>query len=214
MLDYYAELDLARRDCNKKQTDFALSLASGLDRLAAFCAVYGQKYREKKRLYYANKKIAELLQGPAGKYYGLLMHPLNEQVIAPYALQREDRLRLLSMGAVLAYQRAKDDPDAKQLNPMVRCINELNKMTGEHAAETIEVKSTIMAACINTTISETEATELYKQVLQGTRIEGVEDKSQANQGLIYEPITKRQIIDNETESVKKQPGGETRTERV
>ncbi len=207
MIDYYAELDLARRACNKRQAEFALSLASGLDRLGAFCVVYGQKYKEKKRFYYANKKINELLQGPAGRYYGLLMHPLNEQTIAPYALQREDRLRLLSMGAVLAYQRAQEDPDAKQLNPMVRCINELNKMTGEHAAETVEIKSTIMAACINTTISETEATELYKNVLQGTRIEGIEGQSLASdeQRLDYQPI--RQKIDELDPEIKE--GGDT-----
>lgn len=188
MLDYYAELELARRACKPKEAAFALSLVSGLDRVAAFCQVFGQKYREDKRKYYVNKKIQQLMTGAAGKYFGLLSHPMNEQVIAPYALQREERIRLLSMGAVLAYQRAKEDPDAKQLNPMVRCINELNKMTGEHAAEQVEIKSTIMAACINTTISETEATELYKQVLQGTRIESIEHEESQAKSIVYEPI--------------------------
>lgn len=191
MSDYYAELDLARRACNKRESEFALSLSSGLDQIGAFCQVYGQKYRESKRRYYAAKRIAKLMEGPAGKYYGLLMHPLNQQVIAPYALKRAERLSLLSMGAVMAYQNAQAEGKATDLNPMIRCINELNKMTGEHAAEQVEVHNTIMAACINTTINEQEATDIYRQVIQGTRIKGLEKQDNPLETITYEPLTQK-----------------------
>ena len=168
-MDFYAELELARRECKPKERQFALSLASGLDQKGAYLQVYGQKHRNKD--YYINQRVTGLLRGPAGRYFGLLTHPLNEQIIAPYALARKERMQLLSMGAVLAYKRSQADPDAKQLNPMVRCINELNKMTGDHAPEQLEVKGSIMAACINSETSEEEATLIYKQVIQGARIE-------------------------------------------
>lgn len=189
MVDFYTDLDNSRQACKPKEARFALSLASGLDEKGAYLQVFGQKWARKD--YIINKRVNKLMQGAAGRYYGLLMHPLNLQIIAPYALDRAERLQLLSMGAVLAYKSARNDPDVKALNPMVRCVNELNRMTGEHAAEQLEVKSTIMAACINTELSEAEATELYKQVVKGARIT-LDEPSDAPaldvQG--YEPIVK------------------------
>ena len=195
-MDFYADLELARRECKPKEQQFALSLASGLDEKGAFLQVFGQKYANKP--YMIHKKTKELLRGPAGAYFGLLSHPLNEQIIAPYALKRQERLQLLSMGAVLAYKSAKTDPDVKGLNPMVRCLNELNRMTGEHAPEQLDIKSSIMAACINTEISETEATELYKQVMKGARIVlDSPNADEATQTIEYTPIV--QHNEKETE---------------
>ncbi len=189
MIDFYTELDVARQDCKPNEAKFALSLASGLDEKGAYLQVFGQKWRDKD--YIINKNVNKLMQGAAGRYYGLLMHPLNMQIIAPYALDRAERLQLLSMGAVLAYKSAQNDPDVKALNPMVRCVNELNRMTGEHVPEQLEVKSTIMAACINADLTETEATEMYKQVVKGARI-SVEDNTHAGalDAPEYEPIVK------------------------
>ena len=186
-MDFYAELELARRNCKPKEQQFALSLASGLDEKHAYLQVFGQKNANKP--YIIQKKTQALLRGPAGVYFGLLSHPINEQIIAPYALQRQERLQLLSMGAVLAYKSAASDPDVKALNPMVRCLNELNKMTGEHAPEQVEVRSSIMAACINSEITEEEATELYRQVMRGSRITLDSNDSQAQpQAVEYTPI--------------------------
>ena len=187
MIDYYTELDTARRDCKVKEARFALSLASGLDEKGAYLQVFGQKWANNE--YIINKNTNKLMQGAAGRYYGLLMHPLNMQIIAPYALDRAERLQLLSMGAVLAYKSASNDPDVKALNPMVRCVNELNRMTGEHVPEQLEVKSTIMAACINAELTEAEATEMYKQVVKGARIT-VDERADALDvdAVEYEPI--------------------------
>lgn len=188
MSDFYADLEQARKACNKKQREFALSMASGLTQEGAFCEVYGQKHRKNRSN--IKQRCAAMMNGPAGKYYGLLISPMHDRVIAEYALKREERLNLLSMGAVLAFNLAKDQEDVKAINPMVRCVNELNRMTGEHAPDQVEVKGHVLHAAINSTMSNEQATELYKQAIKGARLklEAEEKDTQTIEGVAYEPI--------------------------
>lgn len=192
MSDFYRELELARRECRPKERDFALSLASGLSQSAAYCAVYGEKHRKNEA--YIKQRVAKLLSGPAGRYFGLLCSPMNDQIIAPYMLDRAERLRLLSMGAVLAFKQSESGDDASAINPMVRCINEINKMTGEHAAQEVEVKQSVLAAVFTSALDDTQATDIYRKVLQGARIktESIEHKT-VDELPNYQPL--RQTID-------------------
>jgi len=188
MSDFYLELEQARKACNKKQREFALSMASGLSEEGAFYEVYGEKHRKNRSN--VRNRCKNLLGGPAGRYFGLLMSPMNERILAPYALKREERLNLLSMGAVLAYNLASAQEDIKAINPMVRCVNELNRMTGEHAPDQLEIKGRVLHAAINSDMSSEQATELYKQALRGARLElGYEEKEpESIECVEYEPI--------------------------
>ena len=198
MNDYYHQLTEAKKACNKKQLGYAMHLAAGQSKQDSLARSYGPHWL-KRNSYAIERRHEELMQTPSGRYYALLTHPISQQVIAPYALARQEKLQLLSMAAVKAYQHSSMDITSKEgdkvtvlnekaLNTMIRAVSELNKMQGDHAAEQLEVKGTILAATISQGMEPEQATDLYKQVMKGARIKYTEEEKQALEHTEYQPI--------------------------
>lgn len=188
MPEYYQKLNEARKVCNKREIEFAQNYASGLPKHEAYRQAYNASNR-KVRLsnWQVAKRCNELLAGPVGHYYHLLMHPYHEGILNNVMLERGERLRMLSQAACTMFKKAQQEQDKGATSTMIKCLHELNKMTGEHAAQELEVQATILSASINTTMTDAQATELYLKNMRGARLPATVEREVVEQKE-YEPL--------------------------
>jgi hypothetical protein len=186
MYEYYKELGNARRVCNDKERMFAISLAAGMSKIQAHAEAYG--YPDNRTRKQIERRCYDLLAGPAGKYYGLLIAPFHDEIRQNYTLKRLDRMALLSEGAVKCMMQFDVSKDTADLGRMAKLLNELNKMDGQHAAQELNVKGVILGATLNTEISDTQASDLYRRMMQGAELKDIEHTTDIEAGTQLLPV--------------------------
>lgn len=192
-MSFHGRIHAAIGACSDKEKELAYLVYSGVERKHAIAQIYGEQWLNKPK-YKVDQKYMQLMNGPAGVLFGLLSHPMNEAKLAPYTLSRIEKLSFLSNIAALAYKHAEFKTDdgteiinSQAVNQAIRAISELNKMQGDHSAQQIEVQKTILSASLTAELSTEQATDLYRQVMQGGRIDDITTIEQAIEAE-YEPI--------------------------
>ena len=173
LMEYIFKLEEARNKCTPVEQSFALNMAAGMSIEAAYCDATGQNISDKARG--TMRRGGEtMLKGNAGAYLGLLLAPMHEELRQTYTIQRKERMALLSEASIKCMMEFDKSKNTAHLGRMAKLVNELNKMDGQHAAQELNVKGVILNASIQAEMSPSQATDLYKRMMGGAKLEGVE----------------------------------------
>jgi len=178
-MELYRLLDEAYQKCNKREREFALSLASGMEPNMAYKASFTATSKD-----YIRQRVNQLLKGHVGDYYALLVQESHRNRMSPYIMKRADKMKFLTNLAMKCEAAFDATQEAAQASAAIKAISTLNQMAGDNAAQEVNVKGVIMQAALRNDISAIEATDIYKQVMNGARL---------IEGEVSEPVSVAQI---------------------
>ena len=167
-MELYKLLHQASRDCNKREREFALQLSAGATKYMAYKTAFN--YTGDKADY-VRRRANELLAGRPGEYYALLVLESTKHTIAPYVMDRVAKMRYLTGMAMKAAANYDLTGEAAHAAAGIKAINSLNQMSGDNAAQEVNIKGMVMQAAFRDDISPSEATAIYRRVMEGARIE-------------------------------------------
>lgn len=153
--------------CDDREKQFAELLYAGIPKSRAFKQVYG---------YISNPQMLNKLAGPAGDYLDALRFFAAYESIPKILADKNERLNVLAAIIAKSYTFHSETKEAAHGAVVIKAINEINRMMGTHAAKEINVKGVIMQATIDNKLTSEQCSDIYKQIMEGSRIKPDEQK--------------------------------------